>query len=118
MTTPTKEQASAGVAPDWKQLVYELCNRHVCSGGRVTPAIESCFDLSTGDRNKYPAPLDSLARAALAPVAPAEERKPLSDEQIETVLDAADEWQRFVDEDHAPMNLRKYLSRALGIKGD
>ena len=36
----------------------------------------------------------------------------------ETLLDAAEEWQRFVSEDSAPMNLRKWLERALADLGN
>jgi len=37
----------------------------------------------------------------------------LVDAFIEAVLDSADEWEKFVDEDHAPLNLRSWLARAI-----
>lgn len=42
------------------------------------------------------------------------ELPPLPDERaaFEDLLDAAEEWERFVDVDRAPMNLRKWLERA------
>ncbi len=50
----------------WKQEVFELCNFCMALGWNMTPAMHQCFLKSTGDRNKYPNPIDALAKAALA----------------------------------------------------
>lgn len=48
-----------------KQLIFEACNDYVSAGMPVTAAIQAAFMESTGDRDKYPNALDSLARLAL-----------------------------------------------------
>lgn len=48
-----------------RQLIFEACNDWAVAGMPVTTAINAAFLESTGDRNKYPSALDSLARLAL-----------------------------------------------------
>lgn len=47
------------------------------------------------------------------PVQPAQPVDLIDDPRIEDILDAADEYQRFITEDSAPMLLRDYLRRAI-----
>lgn len=58
---------------DWPQQVFELCNFLVGQGWTMTRATHEAWMLATGDANKYPNPLDALARAALAASQPAQE---------------------------------------------
>lgn len=51
-----------------KQLIFEACNDAMCMGAKITPAMHDAMLLSTGNRNKYPNALDSLARLAVEPV--------------------------------------------------
>lgn len=48
-----------------KQLIFEACNDAMCWGATMTPAIHEAMMRSTGNRNKFPNALDSLARLAL-----------------------------------------------------
>lgn len=50
-----------------RKLIFEACNDWAVSGMPVTTAIHDAFMESTGDRDKYPSALDSLAKLALAP---------------------------------------------------
>ncbi len=58
---------------DWPQQVFELCNFLAGHGWTMTKATHEAWMLSTGDANKYPNPLDALARMALAATQPAKE---------------------------------------------
>lgn len=69
----------------------------------------------TGGASLYTADqMRTYARAALDLHAKRGSEAPLPDERaaFEDLLDAAEEWERFVDVDRAPMNLRKWLERA------
>jgi hypothetical protein len=49
-----------------KSLIFEVCNDWVARGLPCTHAIHECFLSSTGDRDKYPYPLDALAKLTLS----------------------------------------------------
>jgi len=49
-----------------RQLIFEACNDWAVAGMPVTTAIHAAFMESTGDRNKHPHALDSMARLALS----------------------------------------------------
>ena len=48
-----------------RSLIREVCNEWVARGLPCTHAIHECFLDSTGDRGKYPHPLDALAKLAM-----------------------------------------------------
>ena len=51
---------------EMKKLIFEVCNDWVANGLTCTRAIYGCFIASTGDRDKYPHPLDALAKLAMS----------------------------------------------------
>lgn len=77
-------------------------------------ALENPHETDAWARAEAAGILRAAIDEALAQTAPTPDLPPLPDERaaFEDLLDAAEEWERFVDVDRAPMNLRKWLERA------